>query len=180
MISSHIDIEVEDSQVIFLMMAVRRAISAPSIAAFLENRMVRRIQEQAKGRFDKEVDPEGTPWAPLRHATNEIRMALGFPPVTPINRRTGAMERYITGSAGRASGNSMEVLLTYPGTPPTTREMGKKVATAQMGWRDASGTAVPRPVLGWESTDLAWGVHQLEAWIVARVANPSVGAGASL
>lgn len=178
MISSHIDIEVESSEVIFLMMAVRRAISTPSIAAFLETRMVRRIQEQAKGRFDREVDPQGNPWAPLTRATNEIRIFLGFPPVTPINRRTGAMERYITGSAGRAAGGAGEVVLTYPGTPPASREMGKKVHTAQAGWSDASGTAPPRPVLGWESTDIAWGVTALEQWILTRVANPSVGPGA--
>lgn len=174
---SYMDIEVDAAEVTMLMWSVRRATSAVSMMSFLENVMVKRIREQAVARFASEGDQAvGGPWEQLRPATVTYRQYAGFPGFHPINRRTGEMERYITGSEGRAVGAAGWAELTYPGSPPGNQVLGRKVYTAQAGWKGESGQTNPRPVLAWATSDLAFGVTALEGWILAQVANPSVRA----
>jgi hypothetical protein len=113
------------------------------------------MRERVRDSFRAETAPNGVKWRSLRPATNEIRKAGGFPPVTPINRRTGDFQRYVEETFDINSGsadNSADLLM------PSIRGSGllkKKLEHAQRGGRvvppkGAETTALfpARPVIG--------------------------------
>lgn len=112
------------------------------------------VRERAAQRFAGEGDDVSGKWAPLLPATQEIRSRGEWPvgPTSPINKRTGELEDYITKSDAQVVAHSLGATMTYP-KPTTRKSISQKMKTAQQG-RSIPRT-VPRPVLGLNERDLS-------------------------
>lgn len=119
---------------------------------FLAGQVTPYLKGRAKNRFANEGDEVSGPWASLSPVTAHIRSSLGYPPEHPINRRSGALERWVTESAPLVIYTPILSELTYPGNPPTGK-LHEKVTTAQTGQVKKGSPTVPRPVLGIDATD---------------------------
>lgn len=124
----------------------------PNVATWLMTRVDPFLRVRAGDRFANEGDDVVGKWAPLKPATETIRMNSGYGPSHPINRRTGELENYIVHSGGGVTVHPAGATLTFPGSP-ASGELEDKVRTAQSG-RSVPNT-VPRPVLGLNTRDLA-------------------------
>lgn len=127
------------------------ALNPAAIATMLGAEVGPYLRQRAKNRFRNEGDDVVGQWSPLRPATQTIRASQGFGPDHPINRRTGALERYITQSPDAISLASWGATLRYPAQYPRG-ELRDKVTTAQKG--RVKPNTVPRPVIGLNSRDL--------------------------
>jgi len=170
-VTAAIDVEIFGSTlpVSILLNRLELALSIPGTQVWLTEEVLPFIKERAADRFQNEGDDVSGKWAPLSQVTVEIRQSQGFG-AGPINSRSGDMERYITGSAGRISGRVM----TYPDYSIPSGSDGylkDKIETAQSGRRNPS--TVPRPVLGLGEEDLAWITTSFATYIALA------GAGAS-
>ena len=151
------DVTVDTDDVERMLMGVNSFLEPYSLMGFLTETVSPYIRGRAKARFASEGDDASGKWAPLHPVTMEIRARSNLPiaPDHPINRRTGDLEAYITGSP-----DSVEALggqgaqLTFPGVGTTDAAMQQKVETAQIG-RNKPQTG-PRPVLAFGMTDLAY------------------------
>jgi hypothetical protein len=161
-------VDVDDDNVEELLSRTSNALSTVGMYAFLHGAVGTWLQRRARDRFAAEGDDVSGPWLPLEPYTNQARSAAGFPPEHPINRRTGDLEAYITGSGGwdvvSAGGFSQ---LTYPGTTPTGT-LATKVSTAQGGALYPSTPA--RPVLGVNEVDLAYVLAALSTHVATFMA----------
>jgi hypothetical protein len=137
------------------------ALSATSISIFLAGTIAPWLRTRAKDRFRTEGDDVTGKWAPLMPATQEIRSSGEWPvgAAHPINRRTGELEQWITGSQGTVVAHTLGATLTYPGNKTTKRSILQKMETAQRG--RAKPKTVARPVLGVNERDLSYVVTML-------------------
>ena len=124
-----------------------------ALAGYLRATMEPFLQERAEDRFRMEGDDASGRWLPLSPVTRNIRQTSGFPPDSPINRRTGELEDYITQSPGAVGAAPGGIQLTYPGSTPSG-PLYTKVETAQRG--KPSPRTQPRPVLAVGAYDMAF------------------------
>lgn len=149
------------------------AVSGPSLYRFLDTTASLYFQEEIGLRFAYEGDSKSGDWPDLADSTNEIRSALGFPPITPINIRTGDLENWLTTSYDVTVG-PMSASMDLPGPAPDAI-LAKKLETAQRGESAGdnpfpnAGSTPPRPVLAVDETDLAELVVLLQGHIVAYI-----------
>lgn len=120
------------------------------------------IRQRAQQRFLDEGDDASGKWAPLLESTNEFRRSGGFGEAHPINRRTGELESYITGSDAMIAPTPAGVMMRYPGTEPSGALL-EKVQTAQRGRSKPS--TVPRPVLSLGIADMNFTLSSLALYI---------------
>jgi hypothetical protein len=142
------------------------ALSPSGIAAFLGGTVQPYIKQRAEGRFRGEGDDVVGNWIPLASATQHIRASQGYGPAHPINRRTGELEDYITGSPSQISIHALGATLTHPGKKPMG-ELKDKVETAQMGRQ--SPRTPSRPVLGMNMQDMGFVLSALAIYIRSGV-----------
>lgn len=143
-----------DSKAVDLMITRLEYLLGPlGMSAFLVGQVTPYLKARAANRFANEGDSVSGPWPALSPVTVSIRNSLGYGGDHPINRRSGALERWVTGSTPTLVTSPVLSVLTYPGNPPSGR-LKDKVVTAQTGQMAGrtSGT-VPRPVLGMDATD---------------------------
>lgn len=152
---------VEAQTVQALLTRAMLGVSPPSMLAWLNASVDPYLRQRASSRFASEGDDASGKWAGLQASTLSFRAAGGFPP-TPINRRTGELEAYITGSPSRTEMTMMGANLTFPGSPPSGW-LATKVATAQEGKSDPA--TVARPVLAVSATDVSWTLTSMAQWI---------------
>lgn len=119
-----------------------------AVAGFLGAEVAPYLKHRAKTRFAQEGDDVTGGWAPLKEATQTIRASQGYGAAHPINKRTGELERYITGDANEKI-HPWGASLTLPGSAPAG-DLVDKLRTAQAG----DTRAVPRPVLGMNWQDM--------------------------
>jgi hypothetical protein len=150
----YIDVQIvgDTSGVQAMLMHLHNKLSPGNMASFLLGNVDPFLRTRASARFSGEGDDVVGSWAPLQPATQAIRVNKGYGADHPINRRTGELERYITGTMGSVAVTPLGSVLTSPGTPPSG-ELADKVSTAQSG--RAFPRTVPRPVLGVNERDLA-------------------------
>lgn len=115
-------------------------------------------------RFDQEGDDVSGPWMELAPSTQDIRARgeWGVGPGSPINRRTGDLERYITESTAAVAPVAQAVTMVYPGKP-AAGPLAIKVQTAQSG--KPKPKTVPRPVLGVNEKDLLFVMTALSLYV---------------
>lgn len=137
------------------------AISPTGLMFFLTGTVGPWIRERAKDRFESEGDDVVGKWAPLAPATQEIRSRGEWPvgPTGPINKRTGELEAYVTGSDALVTGHSLGATLTFPGKRTSKRSIKTKMETAQKG--RAKPRTPARPVLGLNEKDLSYVITML-------------------
>lgn len=157
-----------------MLRAIDKALEPVSMSAFLRSQMLPELRRRARARFGNEGDEASGPWAELRPATVDIREAMGYPGEHPINRRSGALERWVTGAdaavAGYSTGDGTGAQMTWPATEPTGT-LGKKYRTAQKGrpnQREKSPTTVPRPVVAVNQADMNFFTTAWSIWFAAE------------
>jgi hypothetical protein len=156
----HIEIEGGRKSVEEMLDHLDSAMSPIGMQLFLNGRVAPYLRERAEARFANEGDDVVGKWRPLSEATEAWRAHHGFGPSHPINRRTGALEDYITGSPSAVTSPTTGTsVLTYPDQPPGDPILTKKVRTAQRGWDQPNTPA--RPVLGMNERDLVFVLTQL-------------------
>lgn len=130
------------------------ALSPVAMAGFLGVKVGTFLKERATARFKGEGDDVSGRWAPLQPSTQLVRSYGPWPvgPDSPINKRTGELEAYITQSDIYAWGHSMGATVMYPGKIPNSKGLQQKMQTAQQG--RARPRTVKRPVLGVNERDL--------------------------
>jgi len=147
------------------------ALSGGSLAAWMDGPAQNHVHEDIALRFAYEGDSKSGNWEPLAEGTNAIRQALGFPPVTPINIRTGELERAVTEQDQITTGPDWAVL-DIPGDDldPLTR---RKLETAQAGRADnpisGFGATPARPVLAVDESDMMVLLDTLAAHIIYQI-----------
>lgn len=156
-VSSGLDIYIEEENVSTTLAALDRTLDPLVLSlVFLTGKVGPYLTVRAKNRFASEGDDVTGAWAPLKDATERIRAsgrAMQLWTVGdshPINRRTGELERYITGGNLYAYPTSVGASLQFP-KPSGKKSIREKMRTAQRG--KASPNTVPRPVLGLNSQD---------------------------
>lgn len=142
---------VDDRAVQRSLNALEVALAGPSLHGFLTHSVEPYLRTRAKARFAGEGDDVVGKWAPLMPYTEAIRASKGYGPAHPINRRTGALENFITQGTNEFHTGPLDAALFMPGRNASP-EMKRKIATAQVG-RSLPDT-VARPVLGMNQTDL--------------------------
>lgn len=150
---------VEASSVEALLSAASFALGPESMSGWLGGPMRESLQGRAQERFAVEGTDDG-PWAPLADATLSWRASYGFGP-GPINRRTGELERFITGAPGSVTPHPGGATLSFPGSEPTG-ELGRKVRVAQ-GYEEANDIPA-RHVVGLGLPDLEFALLSFGAW----------------
>lgn len=164
-----INVKVDAFPVQRLLDLVMHAVSPGSLLDFLEERVVLHFHEDIDLRFAYEGDRKSGNWPALRDSTNDIREALGFPPVTPINIRTGELHDFVT--------NHFEAHLLGEGAAvdipgePTDPELRNKLLTAQQGSdNNPPFRATPaRPVLAADETDMEEILIMLQEHVMMEV-----------
>ena len=131
--------------------ALDTALNPVAVASFLGAEVDPYLRERGRSRFQNEGDDVVGQWAPLKEATQNIRLQMGYGAAHPINKREGELEEYITESPNNLTVTPWGAQLTLPGTPPQG-ELLDKVKRAQQG----DDRTVPRPVLGMNEADLAF------------------------
>lgn len=89
--------------------AIRALASVPARASKTAARGIYRL---AMSDFDREHDPYGTPWAPLKPSTEIIRRRLGYAE-GPILTRSGDMRRSLTVKPLAGSGIAFVIAADY-------------------------------------------------------------------
>lgn len=139
-------------------------LESPAMMAFMQTVIYPFITQRAVARFRNEGDEVSGKWAPLARATVNFRQSMGFPGEHPINRRTGELERYITGSPAAILPIGGGVMMKYP-PQAATGSLGEKVMTAQKG--KGRPSTRPRPVLALGIADLSFTLTSLATYIEA-------------
>lgn len=131
------------------LITLREGLSARTMISAM-NTIHQHFQRRSKEMFSGEVDPQGTPWAPLAPATLSFRRSLGFPEA-PINTRTGKMRDYFVNAAPDVIGDGAFVSYAFPrrGAPPNDMILRLKQAGGEL-----KGPA--RPVVGMSEGDAAF------------------------
>lgn len=132
------------------------------LSLFLSGVVSTHIRKRAEDRFASEGDDAVGRWAPLAEATGRFRESYGYSPYNPINRRTGELEEYITGSASNVTTAPGFGELTFPGEP-ASGWLEEKVRTAQEGKEQPNTPA--RPILGLSVLDLEYVLGELALFI---------------
>lgn len=126
------------------------------MSKFLDQEVDPYLRARAAHRFASEGDAASGKWAPLAPSTVAIRRSEGYPGEHPINRRTGDLERWITGVDGRVtpgeSGGDISYLVLPGGNP--YGEIGEKIMAAQTGNAPSGKRQPRRPVLAMDNSDL--------------------------
>lgn len=134
-----------------MLLALDTALNPVAIGGFLQGVVEPYLRERASSRFAQEGDDVVGKWAPLKESTQSYRTQAGYGASHPINRRTGELEEYITGSPVRQLVAPWGAALTMPGNPPAG-DLKEKVSIAQIGGGEYN--TIPRPVLGMNHNDL--------------------------
>ena len=116
----------------------------------------------------------GGKWEGLHDATQDIRQALGYNPTSPVNVRTGEMERVLTEEADFFSGMD-EATMILPGSAGgANRAISEKIKTAQEGKPSGNalglGPTLPRPVLGISAWNAEQVLTALNVWMMNDIA----------
>lgn len=162
------DIAQVDAEVTRLMMRLRQS----SLRIFMQDKVRPFINQRTRDRFRTEGDDASGKWAQLQLTTGRIRMFQGFPPLHPINVRTGQLRTFVTTSSRVSSAGQNGASITFPGTLPRG-EIRHKLEIAQVGGRgrdrnSRSGpnrAAPPRPVLALGFVDQQFVGRSLLDWI---------------
>lgn len=166
--------EAEPSSIAAATRGIERAISDASIEAWLAAEASPYLANQTRVRFANEGDPTVGQWAQLTSATVGIRESKGYPGEHPINKRTGALEQYLTQASGRIEPTATGVELVTPEDSPDG-ELALKLVTAQSGGTSKWGNPIPkRPVLGIGLDDGLALTKLLEAHIEAQIASGGI------
>lgn len=162
MSSFDINIVVDDKDVLGAIEKTLGAVSPISLEAFLREEAVLWLQDRAQDRFSSEGDDASGKWKPLSWSTNNQRIALGFPPVTPINVRTGILENWLIHNEGQYRPTVSGASMSWPG-PVTDGELGTKFAAAQKG--KSSPPTPARPVVAANEFDLEMLLNGVVQWV---------------
>lgn len=135
--------------------------SAVGLSLFMRGSTHRYLTERAQTRFDQEGDSASGKWAPLREATQNWRSYYGFGEDHPINKRTGALEEYITRGKPEVFEEPTGATLMFPG-PTNNTWLTKKMERAQAG----DSTTVARPVLAFDTNDVAAILVSLSVFVI--------------
>lgn len=140
------------------------SLSPMGLSIFLIGGVLPFIKERAEARFASEGDDVSGKWAPLEPSTQEFRAngPWGVGPSSPINRRSGDLEEYITRSNSTIITGADSAVMVYPDTAPTG-PLDEKVRTAQGG--KAKPKTPPRPVLGLSATDMVYTMSALQFYV---------------
>ena len=158
-----IDITVYSKEVQYMLNAVTVRLTPLAVATWLGAVVGPYLQSRTRDRFMQEGDDVTGPWAPLKEATVSIRSEEGYGPTHPINRRTGELEEYVTGSSSAFWPTAMGGTVRYPRAPSSRQSVRDKMKTAQQG--SPYPKTVVRPVLGMNETDMAFVMTQLSFYI---------------
>lgn len=147
--------------------AARVLLSGPSTSAYLSTVMYDHLQGRTIRRFRNEGDEAvGGPWQPLNDYTVAIRQSQGYGGDGPINRRTGKMEAFITGSGPGVRSTAEAASLFFPENLPSG-EMKRKIERAQRGSRFPA--TPPRPVLAVDWSDMVFFLTSFSWWFAERM-----------
>lgn len=140
------------------------SLSPIGLSIFLIGGVLPWVKERAQARFTDEGDDVSGKWAPLETSTQEFRTngPWGVGASSPINKRSGDLEDYITKSNATLATGADSAYMVYPDRAPTGA-LDEKVRTAQSG-KDKPKTP-PRPVLGLNETDLAYTMQILQFYV---------------
>lgn len=127
-----LDITVDAETILSRLTVLEMVLSPTFLEAFLSQDVTSILRRRAAQRFNQEGRLAGeAAWKPLAPRTQEDRRALGYGPKHPINKRTGDLERFVTGNDGEVRGGD-DPSLTWP-TLPSSGETRKKLEVAQRG-----------------------------------------------
>lgn len=161
-----LDIDIDTKSVEGAIDGLERALSGPGLNTFLMLYVQPALRTRAKKRFANEGDEAvGGPWAPLTPFTQRMRASQGYGPDHPINRRTGALERFITQGTNIHAFTQDSAVLVMPGT--ATGDLEDKLRQAQQG--DPSTGSPARPVMGLDMLDMGMVLSTLNGWLVSNV-----------
>lgn len=150
-----ISIDVDEDSAEKLLGALDSTFNQTGLTIFMHQHVAPYINKRARSRFANEGDDAvGGAWHPLTQVSQDIR-AWGISkgiwpsisPDHPINKRSGELERHITGGNGVVTSSLADTSLTFPGKTPT-RGVERKLKGAQLGDRGPA-----RPVLGLSQRD---------------------------
>jgi hypothetical protein len=172
-----VQLDANHTMLMFIRMGV--AVSPQMTRVFMGRHVYPYLADRARRRFRSEGDDASGRWAALAFNTGRIRRSKGFPAWHPINKRTGELESFATGSY-RISG--MENLtLTMPGNRGNARQQSK-LRVAQKGGHvksdrgarrmGPSRPAPARPVLAVGFRDSSELTLALLRWIQQGAAAP--------
>lgn len=158
---------VDDKQALAMLSRLEQALTGPSLHAFLMAGVEPYLRSRAKQRFDSEGDKAvGGKWAPLKPYTQRVRVDAGYGPMHPINKRTGALESYITQGSNEFRTSAISAALLMPGKGGT-KDQKKAFETAQIGRRWP--LTAPRPVLALDQQDMIEVMVALGGFITSEV-----------
>lgn len=160
-----LEFELDDGDVQVQLNHASNALTSPSLAEFLRTDAVEWLQGRAQRRFDSEGDDASGKWAALKWPTENFREAMGVDRQHPINKRTGSLEEFVTGSRGVVAPRGQGAALIWPG-PAGDPILEGKFATAQKGKRKPN--TVARPVAAVSQIDVAGLESALSAWMGVR------------
>lgn len=161
-----VEVIVDPHDVDIVLDRVRQIFSPVTLQEFLRVGPSRILRDRATQRFESEGDDASGRWAPLRFATEEIRVAKGFAP-GPINQRTREMLSFVTSNPGQTTTDGEGAMLTWP-SPEPAGELFTKLNTAQHG--KAYPSTVKRPVVAADETDMQLIMDELMTWFATEMA----------
>lgn len=149
--------------------ATLETVSPAGMMPWLNDQMVKQLQESMQNRFDSGGDDAvGGEWVPLSEATLQIKEDQGYP--EDINIRTGEMLDFLTSDNGTVNSEGFDSVLEYPGNTASA-DVAKKIEVAMLGLDEPA--TPPRPVLGLGEADLQFAIMSLAAYINVTVAAKS-------
>lgn len=158
----------DSRQVMRMLTKLNSSLEPAEVAVWLGTVVDPYLRKRARDRFRSEGDDVTGKWEPLKGPTQYIRSNAGYGAAHPINRRTGELEAYITGTAPRLNAAAVATL-TLPGKAPKG-ELHTKVKTAQRG--KIKPATAPRPVLGVNERDLATVMTELSLYLAMGQMTP--------
>lgn len=159
-----LDVTIETSDLEATLTRLETSISPMGLSIFLIGGVLPWVKQRAQERFANEGDDVSGKWAPLEPSTQEFRAngPWGVGPSSPINRRSGDLEEYITKSNSTIIAAVDSAVMVYPDAAPTG-PLKEKVETAQSGKAKPKTTA--RPVLGLSEVDMVYTMQSLQFWV---------------
>lgn len=146
--------------------------SSGGLGLFMRDQVHPLMVKRIKDRFSTEGDLAVGKWAELTYATSRIREWKGYGAFHPINKRTGAMEDFLTSSFMLTTQGGAGARLKIPGSTGGA-EMAKKIATAQGGGSGQSSrmsgpnrNTPARPVLALDAIDAVVIGKALFEWVI--------------
>lgn len=151
-----------------LMMRLRQS----SLRIFMQDKVRPFINQRTRDRFRTEGDDASGKWEQLQLTTGRIRMFKGYPPLHPINVRSGQLRNFVTTSSRVSNVGRYGASLTFPGALPRG-ELRNKLEIAQVGGRGKQSrhhagpnrAAPARPVLALGFVDQQFVGYSLLDWI---------------